>query len=463
MRKLLIGLALCLVVGTAAASISSAGGPFVSTLTGCHNARVGAVYAIAVGEQPKVRCLAGDVPVSLSAGDLTKLSAGTGLKGGGDNGDVTLALDASYALPQSCVGGQVAKWSGSAWACAADQSGGSYVAGDGLELVGNAFRLKGCGNGETPRYTIPGGWTCVHVTLASQSCSPGAFAQGVTAGGLLSCGTPAGGGGVQAYFGKEVNPTQGGREEESVGMPSDDNERVYAAVVVPAGTYFVTASAELETARNVDPFKGALCRLNDYADERQWGSTVLNDDGATQSSFTLQGSVASSGGSIADLSGRLGRTRSFASSRSNLRDQGGVRHASRDDCIPSCCVRRCGFAEPRGADPLVPRRDDRQQALGCEVRSRPQLFGRHDDCEDRVDEGRPEVTQARDDRRADLHLVCAGREARDCHAVLDGEPEQAGEWGPLLPGAPVMRASHVAKVAALVVVGAEGFSRRSRN
>jgi hypothetical protein len=303
MRRLGIGVAICVLIGTAAAAIGSAAGSFVPTLTGCHNAKTGIVYAVAVGDQPLTRCLEGDLAVAFSSGDITKISAGTGLAGGGDNGDVTLSLAPGYALPQSCTSGQVAKWSGSAWQCAADQAGGTaYSAGDGLELVGNEFRLKGCANGQTPRYTIPGGWTCVNVTLASQTCSPGQFTQGVTAGGLLSCASPTNGGAAQAYFGKEVNPTQGGAEQDSVGIPDDNTERVYAFAVVPPGQYLVTAKARIGSTHDVDtsfvsPFGDLTCRLNDYADQLVYSKDLLNED-AFEGTFTLMGTVTSQGGAL---------------------------------------------------------------------------------------------------------------------------------------------------------------------
>ena len=62
------------------------------------------------------------------SGDITAVSAGTGLTGGGTSGDVMLGLIDSYQLPQSCSSGQVPKWNGATWACTPDEV--SMSAGD---------------------------------------------------------------------------------------------------------------------------------------------------------------------------------------------------------------------------------------------------------------------------------------------------------------------------------------------
>ena len=74
---------------------------------------------MATGSAPLKPCGSKELLVHLGGGDITKVVAGTGLTGGGDNGAVTLGLDSAYSLPQACSAGQIPKSDGaSPWACA---------------------------------------------------------------------------------------------------------------------------------------------------------------------------------------------------------------------------------------------------------------------------------------------------------------------------------------------------------
>jgi hypothetical protein len=91
-----------------------------------------------------------------SGGTVTSITAGSGLSGGTITGSGTIAISSA-----GCTNGQVLKWSGSAWACAADAGGTTYSAGSGLTLTGTTFSVAsaGCAAGQVLKW---GGstWGC---------------------------------------------------------------------------------------------------------------------------------------------------------------------------------------------------------------------------------------------------------------------------------------------------------------
>lgn len=104
--------------------------------------------------------------------DITSVSAGTGLTGGGDSGAVALSLGAGYALPQTCTAGQVPVRSSSGWTCGSAGSGTitGVTAGRGLTGGGTSGQVtvglrpsytlpQGCGAGQVATYAS-GAWNC---------------------------------------------------------------------------------------------------------------------------------------------------------------------------------------------------------------------------------------------------------------------------------------------------------------
>ena len=91
--------------------------PASATYTGCLGHTSGSIYDVKQGSAPLATCTAKDKQIRLSAGDITSVTAGTGLTGGATKGAATVALDPSYALPQGCPADSSPTRSDTGWAC----------------------------------------------------------------------------------------------------------------------------------------------------------------------------------------------------------------------------------------------------------------------------------------------------------------------------------------------------------
>jgi len=142
-------------VGTAFAAFPD---DSVKLYTGCRNPG-GSIVNLQEGDSPSQPCSPPSQTVKLSGGDITKVTVTGALTGGGDNGAVTIGLDASKTVPANCAANQVPKWNGSAWACGPDNDT-TYTPGTGLNLANGAFSIA-------PPYRLP------DFTSAGSDCHDG--------------------------------------------------------------------------------------------------------------------------------------------------------------------------------------------------------------------------------------------------------------------------------------------------
>ena len=233
-RRLLVlaaaaALAVAAVAGTAIAALSGS----VKTYTGCVVTSSGAITKVKEGDSPLGgTCATGSVPIRLSSGDITKVSVGTGLTGGGDNGDVSIGLDPKFGLRQDCASDQILKWDGSAWSCAADNDH-TYTKGTGLDLNGGEFSIS-------PDYRVKN----------TPDCASGQFATGFDSSGAVQCAAASARPGVWI---KRVSHAD---------APQTDDKATVATLSVPAGSYYVSVTANAQDDFHGDNQTAIECELS---------------------------------------------------------------------------------------------------------------------------------------------------------------------------------------------------------
>ena len=236
--------AVCVVLltGTALAGHETSG---VKSYTGCLVTASGTLTKITEGNTPAAACTTGQVLAHFSGGDITKITAGSGVTvtpTGGNNGEVTIAVDAAHSLPQGCSITEFAMKSGSSsWICADHSSGTglqlstSIVSGEGeVEYaIGPSYRVK-----NTP------------------DCPSGRFATGFDNDGEIQCAAP---GSLSSFDVVQVGYPEGEQPIASDGVYHD-----LVSVTInanSAGTYLLTAKGSLESSGDADDFHEAQCAI----------------------------------------------------------------------------------------------------------------------------------------------------------------------------------------------------------
>lgn len=130
-------------------------------------------------------------PTCVIAGDITGITAGSGMTGDATSGAATLAVGAtsgggltlgadSIGMRTDCSPTQGLAWDGDSWECSA--LGSTYTAGDGLTLTGTDFDVNVGTNLTITADTI-------ELDLPGSSCPDGQAVTALTSDGTSSCGT----------------------------------------------------------------------------------------------------------------------------------------------------------------------------------------------------------------------------------------------------------------------------------
>jgi hypothetical protein len=255
-RRLLVagvlGIVVLGTVGLAGTAIAALLATPVPTYTGCMTTGGGTVSSLKQGNEPLKPCGPGSTQIRLSGGDITSITVGSGLTGGGTEGDISIGLNAQQSLP-ACTSDQIPKWNGSAWACGADINT-TYTAGTGLDLsAANVFSIES-------GYRLPG-----------KACTTaGQFAKGFDSNGAIQCAAPN-----ATTLSNFDEPANDG------GIPDDSAYHDFVNVKENlAGTYLLLGKGAITSMRDVDDFDQASCALRQNGtvrDETTGHSITLNE------------------------------------------------------------------------------------------------------------------------------------------------------------------------------------------
>ncbi len=252
-----------------------------------------------------------------TVGDITEVNTGTasttGLSGGSTSGVATLTLAPSFKLPQSCAPNQIAKWSGSAWICAADDAGpaNAFVQG------GNTFSALGAGvasvlgNNDNRPLTIKAPQSTIKLLVDPANGDDGLRISYATSGGFVSPNTINGSrvnsvaagitGATVAGGGRPGEPNQvtgtygtvgggfGNRAgQNSVVAGGDFNEATgFRAVVsggadnIASGDYSTIAGGVTNRAVGLSSFAAGTRAKANHDHAFVWGSELFSDTTST--------------------------------------------------------------------------------------------------------------------------------------------------------------------------------------
>jgi hypothetical protein len=247
-----------LAVGTLATS--------VPTVTGCLANKDSVLIKVKIGDLPATPCSTGQTLVHLSGGDITSITVGAGLTGGGTGGDITIGLDTSFTLPQGCVAGDVVEKTASGWTCG-DDDDTKYFAGTGLDLsASNAFSIESD-----------------NLVQNGESCPIGKYVSGIGSDGHIDCTTlpTQSSGQVKAY-------------QTSVGVFDLGGVEEVLRLDVPAGTYVITATIQFHNFDS-DTNSSIRCYVPGIPTPLHGSADIEPQIDAT---MTLQGAATFSGGSF---------------------------------------------------------------------------------------------------------------------------------------------------------------------
>jgi hypothetical protein len=288
------------VLAFAAAALSLGSGTAraaVPTYTGCLSPILNAIYDVAPGDTPAhPPCLRPASAIRLSSGDLTSLAAGTGLAGGGDNGDVSMSIAPSYRLPQTCANGESAGWNGTGWTCVSFASQADF--NSLLALLGSAgtindssnpvhwSKLKGVPAGFAdgtddagPAYAAGFGLNLAGATFSvdptqvqrriADSCATGSSIRAVAQDGTVTCQPDTGGTPYSAGAGLNLNGTEfsladGGVTSAKLADGAVTSAKIFDSTVALADLAFDPATqAELDVL-------GTQGTINDSGNPVHW-------------------------------------------------------------------------------------------------------------------------------------------------------------------------------------------------